>query len=761
MNKILSKSLENYINYVKSHIDYGIMESQQIARTNIQLIDCTKNKVSKVLIMKHITYEHINDYIYLLVHSDFLISGERLGQDEMRKLRYKLFTIKEMEKLFDNTIDVFYNGYKIPYNEVRVALFDDYFIIELPQKYKDYASINVLLHSHVFNELYNKGTIEIPKSKINDIEKEKDNFFVFVDKKQTNNFSISEDNNKFTIRVSQQGSLFEVVYMRNLNYYGKTNVTNSHINIMDVKKKFPIAAHNIITFSNGLLINLGLTAKTDGIFKSNLNINNTIDLFYLYKDYKNENAEYNDQYRWLATYLDNFMDIINNPSMLPEFANKFELFKNDISLQNFLANNYTDNDKYNYDNALDTIKFCEECLMTFLDFFHEQYKDSFITCNYYKNLSELGKNNLIRNNNHQEIMNIDNRAEFSIPMVMIKIPNEEGYPYVIYVDGIRFYDYNVKYRENGFDYVYIDSKKINDDSYIEIEKIRTKQNLPNQISILSNGTTTLRIKLDIDNFIKTESDLKFISLAKTVNEKLINDNKNISSVEINESNNELLIHLKQAYDDSTILQIYNMNFYKTYTVNTRVEDSGYDFVLSEFDGSLENLNHIRIFKNGKEIPRSFYNIELPEENNNLSDPKIHMDISYYVYEFIEIEYSPDEYIEEYYRDTLKVDGKIDILNPENLENKFISKSINYFNLNGQRITPAHYKYWCSKGISLFNYNSVKFFVLMNKSNSEFRELISNFIEAYKINKKLLDIYIIGLMNGEIYDPDNPPLKTRC
>lgn len=760
MNEIFSNVLEKYIEYVKSHIAYGIMEVQQIARTNTDLLDCTDNRMSKILMMKHLTYEHINDYIYVLVHSDFLVPGERLGMEEMRYKRYKLFSIREIEKMFNNTIDVFYNGYKIPYTEIRIALFDDYLVLELPSKYKNYSNLNVIIHSYGFTEIYHENTIEIPKNKINDGEREIDNFLIFVDGKQTNNFTITEDDKKYIIRIADSGKRYEVSYYKYLNYYGKTKIKNSHINIMDVKRKFPIAAHNIITFSNGLLMNFNMEAKTDGVFKTSFETDDELDLFYVYKDYDYEEAYYNDDYRWLATFLNNFMDIINDPTQLPEFANEFKLFRDDISLQDFLDKRYTKIDKYNHDKTIDTIDWCEECLNTLCDFLYEEYKDYFATKTYIIDLSKTDINNYIRSNNKQEVMNEDLETNFNSDRFLIKIPNEEKYPFSIFIDGFRYCDNIARYRENGFEFIYITTDRIENDSIIEVELIRTKANRPKQISLVSDGTNKIVIQLNNSTFIENEYEINYLSLAKEYNNKFINDNENIKSIEYNKEDNSVIINLKVPYDADHVLKIYNLNCYSSNKFDTRIEGEGYDFKLHNFEASLSDLSHIRIYKNGREIPRKFYSIEFPAEDNDLTFPVIHIDIKYYIYEAIEVEFSPDKYQEVYYRERLLEDGKVDILHPKNIEEKFMNRSANYFNLNGRRITPSHYKYWCSKGISIFGYNSTHYFTVMMKTNDMINNFLKDFIEAYRVNRKLLDEYILRLMNGELYDPNNPPLKDK-
>lgn len=747
----LKNALEKYMNYVKTHISYGLMEQQQIARCNLKTITIEQDKTYKNLDKKHLTYNNIYNSVYFVAHSDFLTTGERLGRTEMMKLRYKLFTIKELSKKFQNTIEIFHDGYKIPYDEIRIALFDDYFIVEVPEKYEKYNTLDVLVHTYGFTEIYKNNEIEISKKKINDDFKNKNDFLVFINHKQSNNFSIIENEDSYNIRCFEEGETYEIVYIPYLNYYGKSYIENSHINIMDVKRKFPIAANNIITFNKGLFINLGLTAKTDGIFKSSLNINDELDLFYVYKDYDFESAYYNDQYRWLATYLDNFMEIINDPDQLPEFAQKFELFRKDISLQDFLEKHYTNIDKYNHDKTNDTIDFCEECLLTFSKFLQDEYSDTFITKKYYTDLSKIDRASLIRTDNKSEIKEEKYQTEFKEKMFLIAFSNKKKYPYNIYINGIRFYDYLIEYNEAGYSYVYVRADQIPENAFIEVEVIRTKLSLPKKTLEICDGTDKLIIpKLSEFDFFSNENEYKNISIARPVedNSRYINDDENIKSLEVKDDS--LIITFNNPYPINTGIEVYNLSFYKEYKNNTRTEsDKGYDIDLIDLESCIFNKNHIRVFKNGKELPREFYSIEFPSEDNDLKYPKIHLNISYAIYELITVEYIPDEYEEMYFREKLELDGKVDILHPEGIPEKFMSEDLNYYTLNGIRVTPYYHKFWCSKGITLYDYNSVYFFTVMMLTNRQFREDLQDFINQYSENKKLLDEYILSLMNGAL------------
>lgn len=176
MKDHLKEGLEKYISYVKSKFAYGVMEKQQIARTNIELIELNDTKVDTKLLVKNNSYHDLYNKVYFKVAAKYLVAGERLKQKDIKNIRYKLFTIKEITKMFGNSIDVFYNGTKIPYNEIRVALYDFCFVVELPIKYRNHITLNVLLRPYVYDEIFTSNDIIINKADINQID-DNDDFF--------------------------------------------------------------------------------------------------------------------------------------------------------------------------------------------------------------------------------------------------------------------------------------------------------------------------------------------------------------------------------------------------------------------------------------------------------------------------------------------------------------------------------------------------------------------------------------------------------
>lgn len=768
-NDYLESALEKYMDYAKSHIAYGMMEQQQIARTNISLIDLSESEVNEKLILKHIVYENLRKKLYVRVPAKFLVPGERLDAKDMRKIRYKLFTIHEITKMFGSSVDMFYNGKKIPYNEIRIALFDFYFVVELPIKYRHPVSLTALLRPYVYDEIFNESEIVIRKDKINKIDDNND-FFLYIDGKQNPNFTITEDNDNYNIKCADKGKIYEINYIRHLNYYGKKKIKNNHINIIDKKLKFPIPGHNILTFNNGLLIDLGLITKTDGIYKCNISIDDEIDLFFVYKDYEFEDAQYNDPYRWLSGYLDNFMDIIDNPNMLPEFANKFELFKDDISLQDYLANKYTDIKKYNFDKSINTIKWCEECLITLLKYLHDEYmSDNQLTItSQTTDIKKLGKESLIRKDNFKEILNEANHVTFNLPMVVIKVPNKEEYSYAIYIDGIKYTETHVKYRELGVDYLYLNSNDVEEDSFIEVEKYETKYTGLRNTVVISDGSNKIIINnAKLNNFINSDNDVQYITLSKEVGNRFINKNDLISSIDYNKEIDRLSIILKDNNEIkmNDTIKLYNINFHKSVEKVTRTENRGLQFKLSHLQSAIHDINHIRVFKNGREIPRNHYNITFPEIDNDLIYPILDLNVSYGVYELIEVEFNGTKCRDFYFKNRLKPDGIVDLYNPEGLQSKYMSDDIHYYTMNGIRVTPSHYKYWCSKGITLTDYDSTYYFSVVLKTNNNFDKMINLFNDVYEYHTKLLDKYIMELLYGSLYDedgnpkydPDHPPI----
>lgn len=752
MKSFLNEALDKYMSYFTSNLAYSMLEQQQIARASIKIIEV--EEVKKKDTIKDITFEQIGQSIYLRVPLKFLIAGERIIQRNIRNIRYKLITLPEILKHFGNTVDIFVDGIKVPYNEIRVALYDDFFIVELPRKYDNYSNINAVVRTYVFDTISSTNTISISKNSLNAINY--DSFILYVDGVQCNDFTVSESNNNVVIRTGVNGNNYEITYMRNLNKLNDIKLINNHISIMGTNRKFPIAAGNIVTYLNGKFINLELEAKTNEIFKAHNPISGTFTLYYLYHEYDFEDIKYDDAYAWFARYNnDNFMDIVNNPNLLPDYMNNHQLFKEDISLSDFVKNKYNDINAYNRDKALSTIGYNEECFITLLEYLYRENLENgnLLTTIEKYDMSVLGKDNWVRDTNRNDLTNPNNFTDFKTEMVLLIVPNIMKAPLSIFVDGVKIYDNYISYWESDNSYIYINSNMIIDNSFIEIEKVKCNYSDIKDTIILGNGTNMI----DIMNakglgIYKTNLDLSYLILGESYGNRFIYDNI-INSTSYDDDNDILTLHLNVNSKLNGTYKLYNSNYIKSWETDTRVENHGFDIVLKNSGASIIDRNNLRCFKNGKEIPRKFWSVTIPDRTNDLSDPVVHLDLSYGVYEHIDVSYTPTKYIEKTYINKLTKNGLVDLLNVENHESEYISE-YGYYTLNGQRVSSNQYKKWCSKGLSLHGLNSLDYFSIVYRDNGAILNDINGFLSKYRNNKKELNKYILSLMHGELDDSTN-------
>lgn len=751
MNSLTNEALDKYIRYFTSNLAYGMLEQQQIARASIKLVEV--EVIKKKDIIKDKTFEQIGQSIYLRIPLKFLIAGERIIQRNIRSIRYQLLTLTEIVKHFGNTVDIFVDGIKVPHTEIRIALYDDFFIAELPRKYDNYTDINAVVRSYVLDKLNNNGTITIPKSSLNAINS--DSFILYTDGIQCSNYSINETNGNIVIRTPVNARHYELTYMRHLNKIDNIRLINNHINIKGVNRKFPIAASNIITYLNGKFINLELVAKTNEIFKANNPINGTFTLYYFYHEYDFEDIKYDDAYAWFSRYNSNFMDIVNNPNLLPDYMNNHKLFRTEISLSDFVKNRYTNINEYNKDRALDTISYNEECFVTLLDFMYKEYinNNSISTTSNNYDMNVLGKSNWVRTTNRNDLSNPNNYTDFKTEMVLIVVPNIDKSPLSILIDGIKIYDNYISYWESDVTYVYINSNLIENDSFIEVEKVKVNHSDMVSTIILGNGTN----KINISNckelgIYKNNIDLNFFVLAEKQGSRFIYENI-IKDISYNEDTDILTLILSTNSKLNVSYKLYNSNFTRSWQTNTRIENTGYEIVLKGAESSIIDRNNLRCFKNGKEIPRKFWELLLPSRTNNLSDPVVNLDISYGVYEHIDVTYTPTKYIETTFIRSLKRDGLVDLLNTANHENEYISE-YGYYTLNGQRVTPNKYKKWCSKGLSLNGLKSVDYFTIVYRDNGILMNDMRIYLDKYKNHAKELNQYILSLMHGALDNSNN-------
>lgn len=756
---IFKNAMEEYIKFFLENRDYLQCKIIQESRANIEVFKVTKDQMCDRRFLKHMVYVDRFDSTFLTLPYKYLTNGERIHFSNIRKIRYQLKDMDEINSLFSNTIDLFYNGIKVPRNEIQIALFDFYFVVKMPSKYKDFTKLNILMRPYIRDIVSPFPEIEILKCNINDAKKE--DFFAYIDGIQTEKYSILDKGDRFIVRfthVPENTETFELTFIRNLHRFGHTKLINKHIDLRNVRGRYPIPAKNIITFSNkGLFMDLDFLPKTGNILKSEYEISDEFLLFYVYNEYSYEDNYYDDNYSWYADYNKEIMDIINNPNKLPEFINEFYLFNQDISLSDFLENGYTDLNKYNTDRTNDSLKFNDELIQKVYDCIVNNFDDNIIDMKHIA-LKDYDLSSYTRYNNYEDIPEGGRRKEFVSKMYLFKIPNKNKYRINIYLDGIRYYDFVYYDRIGDVDYIYLIAFRVNKAKNISFEYIKTKYDCVRSIKVLGNNTKTLSISdLKKVELLDNKNDERFIKIFQrtTKNDKNYYEYKEFKSIKYDEENDKLYIDADFTFDANNVYIVSNSRFSQIFKFDTKKRGEGFDVKLKGFHESNVTKDNFRIFKTGRELPQESYTVIPPKEDE--LDVTIHIDIKYTIYELIEIEYTPVPFKTIYKRDTLKTDGKVDMYNiPANIRDgkDFVLDNRNqYYVLNGRRVLPEHYKVWCAKGLTLHDLNSIHRFEIKLNCDDILLRMMSDFYNFYKERKYLFSKFIVDIMVGNLTDDE--------
>lgn len=764
MNEKISAAAEKYVNYAMRHFCYGILEEQQKSRININVIEITHKDHLNHLDLKHVCFYNKDD-IFIRVPAKFLVAGERVHHKKIRELRYQLMSIETAAKFFGNTIDIFVDGNKIIHDDVYIALFDNYFVVELPEKYRFHEEMYCLIRPHVYEITSTDSIIKIPKRNLNATDN--NDFLVYVDGYQTNNYTIIENENEKIINVIDDVQhQIEITFMYNLEYYGKVRIDRGFINIINkTNHNFPIPNHNILTFANGKFKHFTMNDITDGLYAVNGNYTGTLDMFLFYKEYDFDDVKYQDQLKWFLERFEDPVGVIDDYDNLPTFAKEFSLLREPISLIDYVRNKYKSLDIYHVDKVKKFIKFCEECLPEFAKVLFESYsKTNSLPLEIHdKTVDKKYLKENTRISNFHEIKNPDNRIMFSYNMIMFSFSNPENYPFNIYVDGNRNVYKSYESFENGVTYVYLDPQVVKQGSFVSFEVIKTNHTESRFIDIVYQGGTNIIVS-NISNITSDENDIRFLNIAIPINNEKFNPIDCIKDRIYDKEKDQVLFILKEELDAENI-RIYNHNFYRSNQIKLNKEYDNYSCEINWLDGAIVSKNHLRVYKNGKEVPRSLYDITMPDKDNDLDFPLLTINCKFATYEQIDVVFTPIQFKEIYTEEIVKPDGIIDIFHKEGLDRIFLCEDLFYFTLNGKRITKDNYKIWCSKGMSLNNVSSNKHFSVIARYTDDFEKDLEEFVEIYVPHRKKLDEYIMTLMYGSLYDeegnekfdPDDPPV----
>lgn len=755
------KAMEEYIRFFLENRDYLQLQTIQESRANIHVYNVTKDQMSDRRFLKHMCYVDRFASIFLTLPYKYLNCGERVHFSNIRKIRYKLKSMDEINSLFGNTIDIFYNGKKILRKEIEIALFDNYFVVKMPSRYKDFTKLNILMRPFIRDVYSNKNEIRIDKYSINDANK--NDFIAYADGKQTESFSIVDSGDYFTVRMNVSASNYELTFIRNLHRFGNTSLINQHLDLRSVRKRYPIPSNNIITFTNGLFVNMEFIPKTGNILKSAIPISDNFLVYYIYKEYDDEDNYYDDNYSWYANYNKNIMDIINSPTQLPEFMNKFYLFNKEISLSDFLANNYNDLNVYHTDRTKDSLAFNDELIQKVYQCIINNFPDNIFDVKHI-NLSEYDLEANTRYNNKEDNGSVSMQVDFVSKMYLFRVPNINNYRINVYLDGIRYFDYRYDDKIANVDYIYLTAFRVNKAKTITFEYVKTPYSSVRSIQLLGSNNKHLSVlNASVSGLIKSTFDERFIKVfeKKTVSGQPSYTKVNINNIRYDEKNDTLHLDSTTQFSANSIYVVSNNRFSRIDKFDTKKRGEGFDVTLKGYHESDVTKENFRIFKTGREIPSDYYTIIAPSGSN--TDLKIHINIKYTIYEAIEIEYTPVEFLTIHKRRTLETDGKVDMYNKpyNNYGKEFVVDSPNqYYVLNGRRVLPMHYKIWCAKGLTLHDLNSVKHFDMKLNGDSLLLSLMNDFYNFYKTSPHLFSKFIVEIMNGKLTDDEKDCIDTN-
>ncbi|MEI2418801.1 hypothetical protein V6O07_00880, partial [Arthrospira platensis SPKY2] len=150
-------------------------------------------------------------------------------------------------------------------------------------------------------------------------------------------------------------------------------------------------------------------------------------------------------------------------------------------------------------------------------------------------------------------------------------------------------------------------------------------------------------------------------------------------------------------------------------------------------------------KNGKLIPRKFYNIEFPTPENGRKVPFIHVDCQCFMSEQMNVEFVPYRMKEVYSADVIDDYGKIKI---DKRQLKYpLGVLIDSLYLNGRKLHPNNIIQNSSTGMELINILSKQNFCILLKEDYDTYTNFPDFTEAFSRGNAQFDNYIKETMVG--------------
>lgn len=666
------------------------------------------------------------------------ISLEFTESEIKEKVKIDLDVIT-LEELFNKlqllgshkTVDLYFDGVKQNAAELKVIYDYDNMILITTSRPRYITCII----RNVIKDFYSKNnTINIPseyKSIYSKYYK-----LVFSNGSKTNNFTVNVLSNGDTRITVNDSNCTESQLILLPECTIQTVVPNG--NWIDIRpnSKLSINIDNVLVFMNGNLLNLkesDYEMKANSIFKITAFTNYTKELIIIHQE---NNDELIKTYGVLDWYRDNInKDVVKalNNNNAPSFVSNYNNYTKDISATTGDKSNLGAYD-YNVSVIKDLIKYNAENFKDYIEGYLNKREN--FSHSIYINASEYDYTKHVKTNN-KDVPSAKQQKEFAFPMVLIKLSNPDYKPFKVYVDGIALYRNMEYFNSMGTTYLYIRLNKFLLNTIVEIEFYN-----------ISNERYDEQVMINADGIYKLPENKKK-SAKNLIDIYKISDDDIYTKVDsFTYDSNTGIINIGQNKSGLYRVIINDAIVFNEYVINSRKLDV-VEFDMPNHKFSKYDPEYYRVYKNGRLIPRKFYQIQFPDDTNNRKVPFIHLDCQCFMSEQINVEYVPYRMKEVNSQDRIDEFGRIKL--DKNTLQYPLGVMIDSIYLNGRKMNTSNIIQQSSTGFELKNIYSTKNFCILLKEDYDNYTNFTEFTDTFQSANSSYDAYIKDAMVGSRID----------
>lgn len=644
------EALETTLNTMKQNA-YHYLYKHQLNAVGYKRFDFYVKDLQKITELKHKSVNYPKQYIYNMQYS-FISEAKRLAFKRSGLVGKELsaFDISKNDSLFANTFMVFIDGKffdtakVLPREDVTTILFtlqEKSNPLGIPESYfKDLiarnAKVTVYFIPNCAYGIYKTNLNVLQKYK-NQLELDRFNiqnnlttdtkYITFVNTYQflfssiimdtTNSGSMLRFTNNLSNAYNNKVIHLNVFGFRNL--YDQIDVPGANTYFSLPKMDMPVPKENMMIFRNVggkkyFAHDLTLKQYYPNVYEvvgNTAKENLSIYVFYFNDTasqsdvvYENELASYQELYGRDSPFTNGTINAI---------AKNFTPLTFEYSIEDFEKSSYYDNHlKYKVETMKKWIQQNPEVLRTYLN---EQIR-SFSS--YYIDTSKINLDSKYRINNHDELDDETQWITFPDPQVVFVLNHTRSDQYLrtrFFVDGL-YYEPSYIFKDEFYEYYYLPLSKVTTQSIIEIERLPSIDYELQTVFTQLTQTREAKIRSDFnytanDIFVVDRTNNEYVD--RSMFDILIMSENGteipIPTTSMKELQGSFKLRLLSSSLLSKQLSIFvrESSFTEVMDIQTR-DDLGrvFDYVSVE---RTEGKN-VRLFKNGRLLPNTLYDIDL-------------------------------------------------------------------------------------------------------------------------------------------------------